>query len=279
MQIGDWQIDYIVSGRFRLDGGAMFGVVPKQMWQKVCPADDENRIQMAMRPLVIRGHGKTILVDTGAGFGYGERLTKIYAFDSNVPMDEGLKPLGLAPDDITDVLVTHLHFDHAGGAATPDGDGWRLTFPNATHHIQRAHWEHALNPNPRDRASFFKERIEIIEREGALALYKGEWSFGPGLDLYTFHGHTPAQQLPKLTGDGKTLFYCGDLLPTTYHLPTPYVMAYDLQPVVSMEEKVRILEQAAREDWILFFEHDADVAACRVEEERGRFRTGERVEL
>lgn len=275
MQIGDWQIDSIVSGRFRLDGGAMFGVVPKQMWQRVCPADEENRIQMAMRLLVVRGHGKTILVDTGAGFGYGDKLTRIYAFDSNVPMDEALEPLGLGPDDITDLVITHLHFDHAGGAATPEGDGWRLTFPNAIHHIQKLHWEHALNPNPRDRASFFRERIEIIEREDALALYDGEWSLAPGFDLAAYHGHTPAQQLPKIGGGGETLFYCGDLVPTTYHLPTPYVMAYDLQPVVSMEEKVKMLTKAAAEGWILFFEHDAGVAACRVVEENGRFRTGE----
>lgn len=279
MRIGDWQIDSFLAASFRLDGGAMFGVVPKQMWQKVAPADDQNRISMVMRPMVLRGNGKTVLVDTGCGVGYGEKLTKIYAFESVIPIEKSLAQLDLTPADITDVIITHLHFDHGGGVAYPEGDEWHLTFPNATHHIQQLQWEHALNPNARDRASFFKQRIEVIENRGTLELHDGEWSLAPGIDLLTFHGHTPGQHLPKVSGDGERLFYCGDLIPMTSHFPTPYIMAYDLQPVVSMVEKSLTLTKAVQESWVLFFEHDPNVEACRVIEENGRFSMGETLKL
>ena len=279
MQIGEWDVRSFVAGRFKLDGGAMFGVVPKNIWERVASVDEANRISMVMRPLVIRGGGKTIVVDAGSGDGYGDKLSKIYAFEKTTPIAESLATLGLAPADVTDVIVTHLHFDHAGGVADPGDGRWRLTFPNAVHHIQRRQWDHALNPNPRDRASFFRERIEIIDETGALQLHDGEWSLAPGLDLYTFDGHTPGQQLPRLIGGGKTLFYCGDLIPTVAHLPTPYIMAYDLQPVTSMEEKSAILGRAARDDWILFFEHDPKTAACTVSERKGRYYPGEPVRI
>ena len=279
MKIGDWQVDSFVAGKFRLDGGAMFGVVPKNKWSHVVEVDEQNRIFMVMRPLVIRGQGKTILVDTGCGTGYGDKLTQIYAFEFNIPMRESLQALDLTPEDISDVLVTHLHFDHAGGVAYPDGDEWKLTFPDAMHHIQRAQWEHALNPNPRDRASYFGQRIEIMEHEGRLTLYDGDWNFAPGLDLHTCHGHTPGQHLPRISGGGRTLFFCGDLVPMVAHFPTPYIMAYDLQPVLSMDEKKTMLSRAASEDWILFFEHDPGTEACRVIEKDGRFHAGDAIAI
>lgn len=277
MKIGNWDISSFVAGAFRLDGGAMFGVVPKTLWSKVSPADEHNRIAMAMRPMVIRGNGKTILVDTGCGVGYGDKLTKIYAFESNIPMAESLDTLGLALEDVTDVIVTHLHFDHGGGVAYPEGNEWRLTFPRATHHIQQLQWAHALDPNPRDRASYFKERIEILE--SVAEFHDGEWSLAPGIDLLSFHGHTPGQHLPKVSGDGKVVFYCGDLVPTSAHLPTPYVMAYDLQPELSMVEKSLVLKMAAEESWILFFEHDPAIEACHVVDSDGRFSVGDPVKI
>lgn len=271
MQIGEWEVRSCVAGKFRLDGGAMFGVVPKNMWSRVVKVDDENRIFMVMRLLVVQGHGKTIVVDAGCGTGYGEKLTRIYAFEFNHPMQESLADFGLSPDDVTDVLLTHLHFDHGGGVVWPDGDTWKLTFPNATHHVQRSQWEHALSPNPRDRGSYFRERIEILEREKRLELYDGEWSLAPGFDLLTFDGHTPGQQLPKISDGDDTLFHCGDLCPTVAHFPTPYIMSYDLQPVVSMEEKSCILSRAADEKWLLFFEHDPETEACYVKQDGKRF--------
>jgi len=279
MKIGEWEVRSCVAGKFRLDGGAMFGVVPKNMWSQVVDVDDENRIFMVMRLLVLQGHGKTIVVDAGCGTGYDDKLAKIYAFEFNNPMRESLATLDLTPEDVTDVLLTHLHFDHGGGVACPDGDTWKLTFPNATHHLQRAQWEHALAPNQRDRASYFRERIEILEREKRLELYDGGGPFAEGIELLTFDGHTPGQQLPKISDGTTTLFHCGDLVPLVAHLPTPYIMSYDLQPVLSMEEKVRTLTRAADEEWLLFFEHDPDTEACRVKLDGRRFTPGDVREL
>jgi glyoxylase-like metal-dependent hydrolase (beta-lactamase superfamily II) len=275
MNIGDWKIDTLITGMFRLDGGAMFGVVPRNLWAKVAPPDDENRISMAMRALVARGREKTVIVDTGAGAGYGEKFERIYAFEAATPPARGLARLGITPENVTDVIVTHLHFDHAGGAVVPTGDGWVLAFPNAAHHVQRAQWEHALKPNPRDRASYFPERIEPIEQKGALALHEGDWSLAPGLDVLAVHGHTPGQHLPLFSDGKRALFYCGDLIPTAAHIPTPYIMAYDVNPVLAMDEKTAILERAARENWILFFEHDPRIEACSVDFTGGRFSAGQ----
>jgi glyoxylase-like metal-dependent hydrolase (beta-lactamase superfamily II) len=276
MKSGNWHVDAVVAGMFRLDGGAMFGVVPKTLWSKVAPADDKNRISMAMRTMVIRGEGKTVLIDAGAGRGYSEKLEKIYAFGDFSPLVEGL---GLGPEDVTDVILTHLHFDHAGGAAVPDGDGWRLTFPNAVHHVQASQWEHALNPNPRDRASYFTDRIRLLENLGALELHDGDWELAPGFDLLAFHGHTPGQHLPKISGGGQTVFYGGDLIPTSAHIPIPYVMAYDLDPVLAMDEKAGMLQRAAAEKWVIVFEHDPEVEACGILADDGRYVRGDTVTL
>lgn len=257
----------------------MFGVVPRNLWARVAPPDDENRIAMAMRILVARRPGRTVVVDTGAGVGYGEKLERIYAFDRAAPPALWLKPLAITPEDVTDVFITHLHFDHGGGAALPAENGWALAFPNAAHHVQRTQWEHAMRPNPRDRASYFHERIEIIADAGALVLHDGDWSLAAGLDALAFDGHTPGQHLP-LFSDGKTaLFFCGDLIPTAGHFPAAYIMAYDLDPVRSMDEKAAILSRAAGENWALVFEHDPEVAACRVALEGDGPRPGDRVAL
>lgn len=279
MKIGDWEARSCLAGSFRLDGGAMFGVVPKTLWSKVMPPDDKNRIPMVMRPLLIRGRGKTILVDVGAGIGYGEKYDKIYGFKDGNDLAGSLQNLGVRPEDVTDVVLTHLHFDHAAGIAVPKKDDWGLLFSNAVHHVQRAQYEHALNPNARDRASYYRYRIEIMEQEDVLSLHDGEWSLDAGIDFVICHGHTPGQQLARVCGGGKTLLYCGDLIPTTAHFPTPYVMAYDLDPVLAMEEKEPVLRNACDERWMLYFEHDPAVIACFVEEENGRFVPGEKLDL
>jgi glyoxylase-like metal-dependent hydrolase (beta-lactamase superfamily II) len=278
---GNWKLQSIMAGRFGLDGGAMFGVVPKALWAKSLPPDEANRIPMVMRLLLVRGQGRTILVDAGAGGGYDKKTDKIYAFQGHDDIRAALAPAGVTPDDITDVVLTHLHFDHGAGVAAPreDGEGWRLVFPNATHHVQKAQYEHALAPNPRDRASYFRDRITLMEAQGALEIHEGPWSLAQGFDVTVFDGHTPGQQLPRISGGGNTVFFCGDLIPTVHHIPTPYIMSYDLDPVRAMDEKVPILERAYNEGWVLFLEHDANVAACKVAYDGRRFHAGETVEI
>lgn len=279
MQLGDYKLTTVLAGEFGLDGGAMFGVVPKPMWEKRLPPDDVNRVPMVMRLLVAEGHGRTILVDVGAGVGHSEKNRQIYALSDTPGLRALIADAGVDPDAITDIVLTHLHFDHGAGVAAPDGDGWTLLFPGARHHVQRSQYAHALDPNPRDRASYYRERIIIMEDEGVLELHDGEWTLCPGFDLPVFDGHTPGQQLPRISGPDDTLFYCGDLIPTQHHIPTPYIMAYDLEPVLAMREKLPVLERAATENWILFFEHDAHLEACRLDRDGKRFRPGASVVL
>lgn len=277
MRIGEWEIRSVMAGGFGLDGGAMFGVVPRTLWEKRLPPDEKNRIPMVMRCMLARGAGKTILVDVGSGTGYGEKHDAIYASKEIHPVDEALKGIGVAPDDVTDVVLTHLHFDHGAGVAEPDGDGWRLLFPKADHHVQRSQWVHALDPNPRDRASYFRDRLETMERERVLRLHTGPWTLCPGVELMVFDGHTPGQQLPRIGSGRDSVFFCGDLIPLQHHIPTPYIMSYDLDPVLSMDEKVRTLSRAEEDGWILFFEHDAHLEGCRLVRDGKRLIPGETV--
>jgi glyoxylase-like metal-dependent hydrolase (beta-lactamase superfamily II) len=277
MQFGDWKVVSAVAGRFGLDGGAMFGVVPRTMWGRALPPDDMNRVPMVMRVLLVEGRGRIIIVDVGAGAGHSEKNRQIYAFEDTDHLRDVVRAAGVDPASITDVMLTHLHFDHGAGAAEPDGDGWKLVFPGARHHVQKSQWEHALHPNPRDRASYYEERIRILESERVLELHDGPWSLGPGFDLLVFDGHTPGQQLPLISGPEGKLFFCGDLFPFHHHLPPPWVMSYDLLPVTAMEEKARILERAATEDWLFLFEHDAQMQSCRIVRDGKKFAVAEPV--
>lgn len=277
MKLGEWEVRSCLAGRFGLDGGAMFGVVPKTMWAGRLAPDEHNRVPMVMRLLVAKGHGKTVLVDVGAGGGHTEKIKQIYAFAETEALPSALEAIGVKAADITDVLLTHLHFDHAAGIVEPDGDGWRLLFPQARHHVQRSQWEHAHAATPRDKASYFNDRLDLMESQGVLDLHEGGWSLADGFDLAVVDGHTPGQQLPVISGGGKTLFYCGDLIPTQHHIPTPYIMAYDLDPVLAMNEKMPVVQRAHAEQWILFFEHDADLVACLLDGDGKRFWPGETV--
>lgn len=279
MRFGDWDVRTCIAGRFRLDGGAMFGVVPKTMWERLLPPDEFNRIPMAMRILLVRGHGRTIVVDVGAGGGYSEKSRQIYAFEDTEPLAGLIRAHGVEPAQVTDVLLTHLHFDHGAGIVEPDGEGWRLIFPRAAHHVQRTQWQHAFAPNPRDRSSYYEDRLRVMERDGVLRLYDGPWSLAPGFDLVVVNGHTPGQQLPVIGGEPGPLFFCGDLFPTRHHIPTPYVMSYDLFPVTVMDEKASILERAVAGQWVLCFEHDAHIEACSVQKEGKRFAAGEPISI
>lgn len=279
MQIGEWEIKSVMAGRFGLDGGAMFGVVPKTLWEKRLPPDEYNRIPMVMRCLVARGHDRTILVDVGSGSGYDDKTRQIYAFDEMEPLAPALERAGVSPSEVTDVLLTHLHFDHGAGIVDADGDGWKLVLPQARHHVQRSQWTHAFAPNPRDRASYYADRLRVMEDAEVLQLHDGPWTLVPGVELLVFDGHTPGQQLPRFGGGRDSVFFCGDLIPTQHHIPTPYIMSYDLDPVLAMDEKVRILERAEKEDWILFFEHDAHLPACRLKREGRRLLPGEALDF
>lgn len=265
-QIGPYSLYAIETGRFGLDGGAMFGVVPKPLWERRIPPDARNRIPLHMRCLLLEGDGRLILIDNGLGDKYDAKFKDIYAVDHGVgDLHRSLQQAGFHADEVTDVILTHLHFDHCGGSTTRRGDGLALTFPNARYHVQRDHWTWARYPNVREAASFFDENLEPLAASGQLNLIDGERSLFPGVELLTFYGHTHAQQLVKVSGKEGTLVFVADLLPTTAHVRIPWVMGYDVRPLLTLEEKPIFLEQALAEAWQLFFEHDAEVPVASLQ--------------
>lgn len=265
-RIGPYTLHVIETGRFGLDGGAMFGIIPKPLWERRIPADARNRIPLHMRCLLLEGADRLILVDTGLGDKYDARFQEIYAVDhATHELHASLKQAGFCAADVTDVILTHLHFDHAGGGTRRRGDRIVPTFENATYHVQGRHWAWAVAPNPRERGSFLKENIEPLAASGQLHLVDGDIELFPGVHLMTMHGHTEAQQLVRVTDGEQTLVFVADLLPTTAHLGLPWVMAYDVRPLVTVEEKQRFLEQACAEGWQLFFEHDPQTAVAGLE--------------
>jgi glyoxylase-like metal-dependent hydrolase (beta-lactamase superfamily II) len=262
MRIGSYELHVVDTGRFALDGGAMFGVVPKTLWQRTNPPDEKNRIPMAARALLLKGGGRTILIDTGNGVKYDEKLASMYGISlARHTLLESLARLGLSPEGVTDVVLTHLHFDHAGGS-TVLRDGKAVpTFPRAVHHIQREQWEAALHPTERDRASYFPENFVPLEDHGLVRFSEGDGELVPGMRVLTQHGHTAALQCPLISDGKTTLLFAADLVPTSSHVPLPWIMAYDLRPLSTLEEKRILLGRAAEEGWIVYFEHDPDVAA------------------
>jgi glyoxylase-like metal-dependent hydrolase (beta-lactamase superfamily II) len=280
VRLGPFELSAIETGSFRLDGGAMFGVVPKVLWSKTNPADDDNRISMAMRALLVDGNGHRLIVDSGAGTKLDGKMLRNYVIES-VGLERALELKGIDPGSVTDAVATHLHFDHAGGFTYYDTDGdLKLVLPEAVHHIQRKQWEAALDPNDKDRASFFEENYLPIEKEGKLDLVDGDAEILPGVRVVETEGHTPGHQVVLLeTGEGN-LLYCGDLIPLASHINLPYIMSYDHFPLSTLEEKKRILGMAADEGWVLFFEHDPLITACRVRRtENGRFQIGEEIDI
>ena len=256
-KIGPYTLYCIETGRFALDGGAMFGIVPKPLWERRISADARNRIPLHMRCLLLEGEGRLILIDNGIGDKFGAKFRDIYAVDTAYgELHQSLKQAGFAAEEVTDVILTHLHFDHCGGSTRQVGDRLDVVFPHATHHVQQAHWDWARNPNPRERASFLAENLEPLAASGQLHLVDGDGELFPGLAVRTVHGHTEAQQLVRVSGPEGTLVYVADLLPTAAHLPLPWVMAYDVRPLVSIREKETFLKEAVAGGWQLFFEHD-----------------------
>jgi glyoxylase-like metal-dependent hydrolase (beta-lactamase superfamily II) len=280
VRLGEFECKAVETGTFRLDGGAMFGVVPKILWSKTNPSDGNNRISMAMRALYVEGGGHRLLVDSGAGTKLDEKMLRNYVIET-AGLESSLERSGITPSSVTDAVATHLHFDHAGGYTYYDRKGdLRLVMPEAIHHVQRRQWEAAHDPNEKDRASFFEENSRPIEVSGRLHLVDGEEELYQGVTLIPTEGHTPGHQVVLVDGGAGALLYCGDLIPLASHVNLPYIMSYDHYPLETLEEKRRLLGRAADEGWILFFEHDPAIEACRVRRtENGGFEISEEIEI
>ncbi|MCE2502993.1 MAG: MBL fold metallo-hydrolase [Chlorobi bacterium] len=282
MRIGPYTVNLIETCRFALDGGAMFGVVPKNLWSRAYPhVDDQNRISMAARALLLRGGGKTILVDAGCGHKMGEKLEGIYAVDhSRFTLHDGLAKHGLTPEDITHFIYTHLHFDHAGGATSRDESGAFVpTFPNALYYVQKGQLEWAQNPTDKDRASFMPENWEPIAEQELLETLDGDGELFPGIEVRTVNGHTQAMQMVIIRDDAGGLVYPADLMPTSAHISYPYIMGYDNFPLTTLEEKKAFIPEAYERNWLLCVEHDAFTDAVKIKPGKKGFEVEERVEL
>jgi glyoxylase-like metal-dependent hydrolase (beta-lactamase superfamily II) len=276
----------IHTGFFKLDGGAMFGVVPKSIWNKLNPADANNLCTWSLRCLLIESGSRLILVDTGIGNKQDEKFFSYYDLHGDTSLDDSLKQSGFSKAEITDVFLTHLHFDHCGGAIVRKQDQLIPAFPNAKYWSNESHWDWAANPNDREKASFLKENIQPIRESGLLNMVSfgdsaatiqklstieepGEQlpliHFSEGFQIRLVHGHTRAMMLPQVEFKGRTIVFVADLLPSASHLPLPYLMAYDMFPLISLKEKKVFLEEAVSGDYVLYFEHDPLYECCTVQ--------------
>ncbi|TVZ56243.1 prepilin-type processing-associated H-X9-DG protein [Lutibacter sp. Hel_I_33_5] len=258
----------IETGNFKLDGGAMFGVVPKSLWQKTNPSDSNNMIEMSMRCMLIEDGERLILVDTGMGNKQSEKFFGYYFLFGDFSLDASLAKHGFHRDDITDVFLTHLHFDHCGGSIEWNAakTGYQPAFKNAKFWSNENHWKWATEPNPREKASFLKENINPIKESGQLNFVHRNAKDQVGFNVLFMDGHTEKQMLPKIQYQGKTIVFMADLLPTVGHIPLPYVMGYDTRPLLTIKEKSAFLNEAAKNDYYLFLEHDAHNELCTVKQ-------------
>lgn len=261
MKLGAFEIYPVSDGRFRLDGGAMFGVVPKILWEKCCPADDLNRISLSLTALLIRANGKNILVDTGVGPKEDEKFRNMFAVERKPTILESLKRLGLGPEDIHLVINTHLHFDHAGGNTMQENGTVVPTFPNAKYFVQHGEFEDAARANERTKASYRRDNFTPIDHINQWEFLHGDTELVPGVTTVVTAGHTRWHQSVKIESEGQVAFFLGDLIPTVSHLPLPYIMGYDLFPIQTLETKRWVSDRAFEERWLLLFEHDPVVQA------------------
>ena len=271
----------IDTGFFKLDGGAMFGVVPKAIWNKTNPADENNLCTWAMRCLLIEDGDRLILVDTGIGNKQDQKFFSHYYLHGDATLDKSLAAKGFHRDDITDVFLTHLHFDHVGGAVLRDGDKLLPAFKNATYWSTQKHWDWAVNPNDREKASFLKDNILPIQQSGQLRFVDGKdgVNFTDNISVKFAYGHTEAMMLPLINYKGKQLLYMADLLPSIGHLPMPYVMAYDMFPLQTLTEKKIILTEALEKQYILYLEHDPVNECCTLQQTEKGIRINETFNL
>jgi glyoxylase-like metal-dependent hydrolase (beta-lactamase superfamily II) len=277
LELGNWTAHTVDAGYLWLDGGSMFGSVPKPLWNRTNPADERNRIRLAMRCWLLRGHGRTVLVDDGLGDKFSDKLKDIYRVEPEPSLEHSLAGLGLEPGDITDVVLTHLHFDHAGGSTKRGAKGLEPAFPNARWYVQRRNWENAHAPNPRERASYMPENYDALMEAGVLTLWDGPQHPWPGFETITVNGHTRGQQLVRVSGEGQAAYYVSDLIPTAAHVRIPFVMGYDMAAIETMEEKRAILTRATAENAWIVLEHDPETAMGRVAEDGDDFTWAEKV--
>lgn len=265
-QLGKWRVHAIQAGGQRLDGGAMFGVVPKTLWERRITADDRNRIQLGMRCLLIEHDIGPVLIDTGAGNKENDKFYDIYGIENRgtqgpTALEDGLAQIGVKPADVVMVINSHLHFDHAGGNTVRRGDGSIASaFPNARYVMQRGEYEWATHTNERTAASYFPPNFEPLRVSGQMELIDGDREIIAGIQSVKTPGHTPHHQGLLVESNGERAFFIADLVPTSAHLPLPWIMGYDVEPLITLETKRRILKRAVDEDWLLVFEHDATVA-------------------
>lgn len=271
MKLGDLEFHILNDGTFRLDGGAMFGVIPRPMWERKSPPDERNRVRLLMISLLIRTAGEWVLVETGAGDKWEAKQRDIFAFEGEARLPDQLAAHGVRPEEIALVINTHLHFDHCGwntrrvnGKAVP-------VFPNARYVVQRGELEHAKRPTERDRASYFPDNFLPVEAAGQWWLLEGDREVAPGVEVIRMPGHTRDMQCVKLSGGGKTAFFFVDLVPTAAHLAYAWIMGYDLYPMTTLENKKKWIPQVAREGWIAIFGHDPQTPAAYIRERDGTF--------
>ena len=253
----------IETGNFKLDGGAMFGVVPKVIWNDLYPADDNNLCNWSLRCLLVVEGDRKILIDNGIGEKQDDKFLKHYHLNGDATLKDSLAKLGYTTDDITDMVLTHLHFDHCGGSIKKTGDDtFEPTFKNATYWISKEQWDWATHPNRREKASFLKDNIFPIEESGQLKLVEEEGELFPNFMIKFFNGHTNGQIIPHINYNGRTIVFMADLLPSTAHVPMPYIMAYDTRPLITLMEKEKFFNEAVENDYVLFFEHDIYYECC-----------------
>jgi glyoxylase-like metal-dependent hydrolase (beta-lactamase superfamily II) len=277
-KIGDLTVHAIQAGGQRLDGGAMFGVVPKPLWERRIKADERNRIQLGMRCLLVEHPSGLLLIDTGAGNKEDQKFKDIYGIenegaDGRTSLEDGLREIGVTPDDVAIVINTHLHFDHAGGNTWIDPNGeLQVTFPKARYIVRKGEYEYATHPNERTAASYFERNFMPVVRTLQFEFVVREKEIVKGIRVVPTPGHTPFHQSVLITSGGERAFFLADLLPTHAHIPLPWIMGYDVEPLVTLETKRRILRQAEQEEWLLIFEHDAFVPWGRVEHDGKGYR-------
>ena len=280
MKIGKYDLYSVETSEFGLDGGAMFGIIPKPVWEKKVPADELNRVNMVTRSLLLVSDEKKILIDTGNGTKWEEKYKQIYDINTDqYNIEKSLGKYGFSSEQITDVVCTHMHFDHIGGNTKIKSGKVVPTFPNAKYWISQENWKLANHPSQKDAGSFIEHDWKVLAENQMIEIIDGREPFIEGIETIVTHGHTPGLLHPIVSDGSNKLFYGADIFPMVAHIPIPWVMAYDVQPVVTMEEKQKLLQKMERENWILFFEHDPLIQACTVHKDGKHYKLNKEIKI